>query len=90
MEVISRKEFCRLKQRPYYAVLYAINKLKSRLPAKLEEALATDAESCLLYAENVIKGKLPDNLHNAMILTNWGSTECKEAVVEYLKFIKKG
>jgi hypothetical protein len=72
-----------MKDRPYYAVLYAINVLGGRLPEKVEEFLRSDPESCLQYAREVIGGRLPDHLHNSMVLGDFG--EDRRFVEEYLK-----
>lgn len=80
----TRSEMARMRANPYYAVLYAINKIKGRLPDSVEECLAGDPEACVLYATEIIRGRLPDNLHNAMVLGNWDG-EAREVVSEYLK-----
>ena len=79
----------RLRSRPYYAVLYAINKIKGRLPEGLEGALASDPDACLLYAERVVCGRLPDHLHNALLLGNWEG-EDRETVADYLRLFPEG
>lgn len=84
MKKFTIAEKKRLRQRPYYAVLYAINKIKGRLPEDLERILASDPDACLLYARKVVGGRLPDHLHNALLLGNWEG-EDKETVAEYLR-----
>ena len=81
---LTKAESDRLKFRPYYAALYAINKLKARLPTDVEECLASDPEACLLYAERVMGGPLPDFLHNAMVLGCWEGVQ-RDSVDEYLR-----
>lgn len=66
----------RMKNKPYYAVLHAINFIEGRLPEEVEACLGDDPEACLLYAKKVMKGKLPDHLHNKMVLL--GGSEAKE------------
>lgn len=84
-EKLTRAQLARMKSRPYYAVLYAINVLKGRLPEKVEEFLRDDPESCLKYAREVIGGRLPDHLHNSMVLGGRG-----EFVDQYLKEFPEG
>ena len=80
----TRKETARMRANPYYAVLYAINKIKGRLPSEVEECLVGDPEACLLYSERVICGPLPDFLHNSMVLGDWAGGE-RDSVEEYLR-----
>lgn len=75
----------RMKDRPYYAFLYAKNILKDRLPAKLEEVFSKDPQSAYLYAKHIVKGKLPDFLHAALILGVENNDESKHFVSKYLK-----
>lgn len=75
-----------LKEKPYYAVLHAINFIGGRLPDDVEQTLGGDPAACLLYAEKVMKGRLPDHLHNRMVMGVW-SDEDKECVEEYLDLI---
>ena len=86
---LTRTELDRLRGSPYYAVLYAINKFKARLPAEVEECLASEPEACLLYAERVLEGPLPDFLHNAMLIGCWEGSD-KAAVEEYLGKFPEG
>lgn len=86
---ITAAEKKRLRDRPYYAVLYAINKIKGRLPENMEAALASDPDACLLYAEKVVGGRLPDQIHNALLLGVWEG-EDKETVAEYLRLFPEG
>lgn len=86
---ITPAEKKRLRGRPYYAALYAINKIKGRLPEDMEAVLASDPDACLLYAEKVVGGRLPDHLHNALLLGNWEG-EDRETVAEYLGLIPEG
>jgi hypothetical protein len=74
----------RLLERPYYAVLYAINKIGGRLPEEVEAVLAEDPYACMTYAKRVVKGRLPDHLHNAMLLGVWEG-EDKKILAEYLQ-----
>lgn len=80
----------RLRKRPYYAFLYAMNILKDRLPAKLEELFASDPESAYKYAKYVIKGRLPDFVHNALIINSFEKNEMKQFVSKYLSEFCKG
>ena len=81
---LAKSEVDRLRSSPYYAVLYAINKIKGRLPSEVEECLVGDPEACLLYSERVICGPLPDFLHNSMVLGDWAGGE-RDSVEEYLR-----
>lgn len=85
---LTRSQILRMKDLPYYAVLYALNVLKGRLPEKVEVFLRDDPESCLKYAREVIKGRLPDHLHNSMVLGNFG--EDRKFVDEYLRMFPEG
>jgi len=76
----------RMKDRPYYAVLHAINFIKGRLPEEAESFLGDDPEACLLYARKVMKGRLPDHLHNRMVMGVWDDSG-KRCLKEYLEFI---
>lgn len=80
---LTKTQISRMKDRPYYAVLYAINVLGGRLPENVEEFLRRDPESCLQYAREVIGGRLPDHLHNSMVLGDFG--EDRKFVEEYIK-----
>lgn len=73
----------RMKDRPYYAFLYAKNILKSRLPEKLEKVFTSDPHSAYLYAKHIVKGRLPDFIHTALVLCE--NKESKEYVSKYLK-----
>lgn len=84
MKKLTPAEKRRMRLKPYYAVLYSINKIKGRLPEDLEAGLASDPEACLLYAERVVGGRLPDHLHNALLLGAWDGAD-KEAVAEYVR-----
>ena len=75
----------RMKNRPYYAFLYAKNILKSRLPEKLEQVFATDPSSAYLYAKHIVKGKLPDFLHNALVIGSFSDNTDKESLSKYIK-----
>lgn len=59
----------RLRDRPYYAYLYARNVVKGRLPPKLEEVFVREPRSAYLYAKHVMKGRLPDFVHNGLIIS---------------------
>lgn len=75
----------RLKGRPYYAYLYALNVAGERLPERLERDLAGDPHSAFLYARDVVKGRLPDFVHNALVLEG---KDDEGFVSEYLKFVE--
>ncbi len=75
----------RMKNRPYYAFLYAKNILGTRLPEKLEQVFANDPQSAYLYAKHIVKGKLPDFVHTALILCGNNGEESKHFVSMYLK-----
>jgi hypothetical protein len=75
----------RMKDRPYYAFLYAKNILNDRLPPKLEEVFAKDPQSAYLYAKHIIKGRLPDFVHNALIIGGFTDPESKKFISDYLK-----
>jgi hypothetical protein len=75
----------RMKDRPYYAFVYAKNIIKGRLPEKVEKVFAKDPESAYLYAKHIIKGKLPDFVHNAMIIGSFADGRAKKMVAEYVK-----
>lgn len=75
----------RMKDRPYYAFLYAKNILEGeRLPEKLEQVFANDPQSAYLYAKHIIKGKLPDFIHTALVLCGNNGEESKHFVSKYL------
>jgi hypothetical protein len=73
----------RLKGRPYYAYLYAVNVVGGRLPERLERDLALDAQTAYLYARDVLGCRLPDFVHNALVLQG---NDSGGFVSEYLKF----
>jgi hypothetical protein len=70
MSKIDASTAKRLRDRPYYAYLYARNVVKGRLPPKLEEVFVREPRSAYLYAKHVMKGRLPDFVHNGLILSN--------------------
>jgi len=76
----------KMKVRPYYAVLHAINFLKGRLPDEVEVCLGSDPQACLLYSQKVMKGRLPDHLHNRMMMGTWEGHD-KSSVEDYLRYI---
>ena len=78
----------RLKGRPYYCYLYAVNVLGGRLPAILEGDLALDPHSAYLYALHVVKGQLPDAVHNALVMGSFGENSGAEWVAAYLEMLK--
>jgi len=78
----------RLKGRPYYAYLYALNVLKGRLPESLESVLSTDPQSAYLYARDIIGGRLPDHLHAALMLYSLEKKDANGGVALYLKFLE--
>ncbi len=80
----------RLRERPYYAFLYARNVLKGRLPAKLEEVFVGDPRSAYLYAKHVMKGRLPDFVHNGLILSNIENKDDQKFLQMYLTEICEG
>ena len=88
MGEIKAKHLRNMRERPYYAVLYAINFLEGRLPESAEKFLGSDPEACLLYAIKVLKGRLPDGLHNQIVLGKWDEDQA-EYVKEYLLFVGK-
>lgn len=80
----------RLKKRPYYAFLYALNILGGRLPPHLEEIFIDDPESAYNYARLVIKGRLPDVVHNALIIQSFEKNDMKQYVSQYLTEFGQG
>jgi hypothetical protein len=79
----------RIRDRPYYAYLYAANVLRSRLPERLELALKDDPHSALLYAQNVVGGRLPDPVHNALVMYSLEKRDAGGHVSEYLKWLEE-
>lgn len=75
----------RMKDRPYYAFLYAKNILNGRLPEKIEQVFVNDPQSAYLYAKEIVKGKLPDFVHTAFVIKTFASEESKTFVSKYLK-----
>lgn len=78
----------RLKNRPYYAYLYAHNILKGRLPKDLEACLTQDPQSAYLYARDVVHGKLPDHVHNGLMMYSLEKKDVGGWVGQYLKFLE--
>lgn len=78
----------RLKGRPYYCYLYAVNVLGGRLPAILEGDLALDPQSAYLYARHVVEGQLPEAVHNALVMGSFGENSGGEWVGAYLEMLK--
>jgi hypothetical protein len=76
----------RLKGRPYYAYLYALNVAGGRLPKALELDMALDAQTAYLYARDVLGCRLPDFVHNALVLQGDDSGGFVSA---YLDFVEK-
>jgi hypothetical protein len=76
----------RLKGRPYYAYLYAVNVARGRLPERLERDMALDAQTAYLYARDVLGCRLPDFVHNALVLQG---NDSGGFVSEYLKFVEE-
>lgn len=74
----------RLKGRPYYAYLYAVNVLRDRLPSQLEEDLLLDPRVAYLYARDVVGGRLPDFVHNGLVMCSSGGW-----VARYLEFLSE-
>lgn len=75
----------RLKDRPYYAYLYARNIVKGRLPESIEKVLVNDPRSAYLYAKHVMKGKLPDFVHNGLILSSFENSDDQSFVKLYIE-----
>lgn len=75
----------RIKDRPYYAFLYAKNILKSRLPEKYEMVFVKDPQSAYLYAKHVMNGRLPDAVHNGLIMSSFEKNENKQFFSMYLE-----
>jgi hypothetical protein len=84
-QVIPRDALKRMKDRPYYAFLYAKNILGGRLPEKVEQVFVHDPQSAYLYAKEIVKGKLPDFVHTAFVIGTFPSDESKTFVSKYLK-----
>ena len=84
MAKLSPKVVARLKNRPYYAFLYAKNILGGRLPDSLEVFFVTDPQSAYLYAKYVVKGRLPDFVHNGLLLETFGESQSKQYLSMYL------
>lgn len=78
----------RIRDRPYYAYLYAANVLKGRLPERLEFVFKDDPHSALLYARNVLGGQLPDPVHNALLMYSLEKRDTGGHVAEYLKWLE--
>lgn len=74
----------RLKDRPYYAYLYARNITKARLPGKLERVFARDPKAAYLYAKHILHGRLPDYVHNGLILSTFEDKEDQEYLASYI------
>jgi len=92
MEVVAMIDAAtrkRLRDRPYYAYLYARNVMKCRLPAKLEEVFVRDPRSAYLYAKHVMKGRLPDFVHNGLILSNIENKDDQKFLQMYLNELEK-
>lgn len=75
----------RIKNRPYYAFLYAKNILKGRLPEKYEIVFVKDPQSAYLYAKHVMKGRLPEYVHNGLLISSFEKNENKQYHSMYLK-----
>jgi len=84
MAKLSPKVVARLKNRPYYAYLYAKNILKGRLPEVVEAAFVKDPQSAYLYAKEVLGGRLPDFVHNGLLLGSFGESQSKQFLSMYL------
>lgn len=89
MGKIKAKDLKKMRERPYYAVLHAINFIEGRLPEQAERFLGSDPEACLVYAMMVMKGRLPDSLHNQLVLGKWDEDQMR-FVKEYLEYVGKG
>lgn len=84
MNKIDARTRKRLRDRPYYAYLYARNVVKGRLPPKLEEVFVRDPRSAYLYAKHVLKGRLPDFVHNGLLLSNVENKDDQKFLQTYL------
>ena len=84
MAKLSPKVVARLKNRPYYAYLYAKNIVKGRLPEKVEAAFVKDPQSAYLYAKEILKGRLPDFVHNGLLLGSFEESHSKQFLSMYL------
>lgn len=84
MAKLSPKVVARLKNRPYYAFLYAKNILGGRLPESIEAFFVTDPQSAYLYAKYVVKGRLPDFVHNGLLLASFEEGQSKQYLSQYL------
>lgn len=84
MARLSPRIVSRLKNRPYYAYLYAKNILKGRLPEKVEAAFVSDPQSAYLYAKEILKGRLPDFVHNGLLLGSFEESQSKQFLSMYL------
>jgi hypothetical protein len=78
----------RIRDRPYYAYLYARNVLKGRLSASLEGVFAHDPHSACLYAMNVVCGRLPDPVHNSLLMYSLEKKDEGGHVAKYLKWLE--
>jgi hypothetical protein len=90
MAKLSPKVVARLKNRPYYAFLYAKNILGGRLPDSLEVFFVKDPQSAYLYAKYVVKGRLPDFVHNGLLLASFEEVQSKQYLSMYLTEICGG
>lgn len=79
----------RMRDRPYYAYLYAANILKGRLPERLEAVFCEDPQSAFLYATNVLDGPLPDSVHNALVMYSLEKRDSGGHVARYLKWLEE-
>lgn len=84
MAKLPPKVVARLRNRPYYAFLYAKNILKGRLPESLEIFFVKDPQSAYLYAKHVVKGRLPDSVHSGLLLESFGESQAKQYLSMYL------
>lgn len=85
---VSREVQRRLNGRPYYAYLYALNVLKSRLPERIELCFVQDPQSAFLYARDVVGGKLPDPVHNGLMMCSMEDSDAGGHVSNYIKFLE--
>lgn len=77
----------RIRDRPYYAYLYARNVLKGRLPARLEMCFVEEPQSAYLYARDVVKGRLPDPVHNGLVMYSMERRDEGGWVSKYLELV---
>jgi hypothetical protein len=75
----------RLRARPYYSYLYALNVLGGRLPEDMEMCFVNEPQCAFLYARDVVRGRLPDPVHNGLVMYSMEKKDDGGWVSEYLK-----